>query len=130
MIDLSFNSLSSEVASSLPLPSSVRVVDFSSNHLNNTIPSDYFEEASNLVSFNVSNNSFVGKIPQNIGKLFKLQQLRLHENNLSGPLPSTLTKCINLITVNLRVNFLDGDVTALDFPSSVVYVYWTWDTIT
>ncbi|XP_074368186.1 receptor-like protein 2 [Apium graveolens] len=169
-IDLSFNSLSGEVTSSSPLPSSVRVVDFSSNYLDGTIHSTLFKVASNLVSFNVSNNSFVGNIPSYIcsnsnlinfldfsynefsGKIphgfgeceqlefFRagfnilkgllpydiynvstLRELSLPENDLYGPIGDEIVQSINLIVLNrknptkYRFNFLDGDITALDF---------------
>ncbi|KAL6283430.1 hypothetical protein ACE6H2_014359 [Prunus campanulata] len=59
ILDLSYNLLSGELPLSLP-SSNIQTLDLSSNHFHGAIPSSFFQQASNLTSFNVSNNIFEG----------------------------------------------------------------------
>ncbi|KAI3455695.1 hypothetical protein Pfo_012358 [Paulownia fortunei] len=58
-------------------------------------------------------------IPQDIGRLSKLEQLQLHINQLNGTIPPSLTNCTGLTTLNLRVNSLEGELSAFDFSKFV-----------
>ncbi|KAI9156769.1 hypothetical protein LWI28_011936 [Acer negundo] len=62
ILDLSYNSLIDEFQSTL-LSNHIELVNLSSNRLHGLIPSSYFQQAGNLMSFNVSNNAFTGPIP-------------------------------------------------------------------
>ncbi|PRQ35612.1 putative non-specific serine/threonine protein kinase [Rosa chinensis] len=65
ILDLSYNLLFGVLPSSLP-SSHIRMVDLSSNRLHGAVSSSFFQEAWNLTSFNVSNNTFSGPIPSSI----------------------------------------------------------------
>ncbi|XP_060202028.1 receptor-like protein 2 [Lycium barbarum] len=59
-------------------------------------------------------NAFTATIPYNIGKLYYLEKLLLHKNNLNGSLPQSLMNCSKL-EENLGIDFLQGELSILDF---------------
>ncbi|KAM7469755.1 hypothetical protein LguiA_007938 [Lonicera macranthoides] len=66
IVDLSFNCLSGPLPISDTLPIALQILDLSSNDFNGSIQSSFLWPAMNLRSFNVSNNSFTGRIPSSI----------------------------------------------------------------
>ncbi|CAN6696683.1 unnamed protein product [Malus baccata var. baccata] len=135
ILDLSYNLLSRELSLS-QLPSIVQIVDLSSNHFHGEIPSLFFGHASNMTSFNVTNNSFSGSIPSSIclhlspkirlfdfslngfsgnisrglGACSKLQVFRAGYNNLSGLLPDDIYNATTLQEIALPRNSLHGAI--------------------
>ncbi|PRQ35688.1 putative non-specific serine/threonine protein kinase [Rosa chinensis] len=85
ILDLSYNLLFGVLPSSLP-SSHIWMVDFSSNRLHGAIPSSFFQQAWNLTSFNVSNNTFSGPIPSSICRPSSslLQHLDFSLNDFNG----------------------------------------------
>ncbi|XP_021831831.1 tyrosine-sulfated glycopeptide receptor 1-like [Prunus avium] len=79
ILDLSYNRLSGELPLSLP-SSNIHIVDLSSNHFFGAIPSSFFQQASNLTSFNVSNNTFTGS----------LKAIGLSKNHLEGQIQAEI----------------------------------------
>ncbi|PQQ21954.1 receptor-like protein 2 [Prunus yedoensis var. nudiflora] len=122
----------------LLLPSKgLKGVDLSSNHFFGAIPSSFFQQASNLTSFNVSNNTFTGYVPSSIclqhsspflrlldfssnvfsgnlapglGKCSKLQVFRAGHNNLSGLFPEDIYNATKLEEIALPLNSLHGAI--------------------
>ncbi|CAN6560942.1 unnamed protein product [Malus baccata var. baccata] len=133
IIDLSYNLLSGEILFSVP-PKNIQTIDLSSNHFQGKITSSFFQQAWNLTSFNVSNNTFSGYIPSSIclrsspsirildfssnefsgnisrglGRCSKLQILRAGHNNLSGSLPEDIYNATKLKELALPLNSLNG----------------------
>ncbi|KAL3739771.1 hypothetical protein ACJRO7_021101 [Eucalyptus globulus] len=64
----------------------------------------------NVVSFDLLNNSFYGSIPSNIGNLTKLNYLDLSINELSGNIPPSIGMLENLQYLYLYVNQLSGPI--------------------
>ncbi|PQP92363.1 hypothetical protein Pyn_26625 [Prunus yedoensis var. nudiflora] len=88
----------------LLLPSKgLKGVDLSSNHFFGAIPSSFFQQASNLTSFNVSNNTFTGEV-------FQLQVFRAGHNNLSGLLPEDIYNATKLEEIALPLSSLHGAI--------------------
>uniref|UniRef100_A0A6J1CXN3 non-specific serine/threonine protein kinase n=1 Tax=Momordica charantia TaxID=3673 RepID=A0A6J1CXN3_MOMCH len=58
----------------------------------------------------LQNNSFSGKIPSEIHRLFRLKNLILHSNNLHGPIPPSLSHCSMLRVIDLSINKLQGTI--------------------
>ncbi|XP_068309837.1 receptor-like protein 3 [Pyrus communis] len=111
-------------------------MDLSSNHFHGPIPSSFFQQAWNLTSFNVSNNTFSGHIPSSVclrlhpsirvldfssnefsgnispgfGGCFKLQILRAGHNNLSKSLPKDIYNATKLEELSLPLNSLNGAI--------------------
>ncbi|XP_021817667.1 receptor-like protein 2 isoform X2 [Prunus avium] len=133
ILDLSYNHLYGELSLSLP-SRKIRILDLSSNHFFGAIPSSFFQQASNLTSFNVSNNTFTGYVPSSIclnyspfvrlldfssnefggnlalglGECFELQVFRAGHNNLSGLLPEDIYNATKLEEIALPMNSLRG----------------------
>ncbi|XP_021834551.1 tyrosine-sulfated glycopeptide receptor 1-like [Prunus avium] len=105
-------------------------------HFFGAIPSSFFQQASNLTSFNVSNNTFTGYVPSSIclhsspslrlldfssnvfngnlapglGKCSKLQVFHASHNNLSGLLPEDIYNATKLEEISLPCNSLHGAI--------------------
>ncbi|XP_050367449.1 receptor-like protein 2 [Argentina anserina] len=135
ILDLSYNFLFGELPFSLP-SGSIRRLDLSSNHFHGSIPSSFFQQTSNLTSFNVSNNTFSGSIPPSIclpsipliqlldfsfndfngsvsgglGKCSKLRIFRAGYNKLSGVLPDIIYNATRLEEISLPQNSLYGEI--------------------
>ncbi|CAL8119923.1 unnamed protein product [Prunus armeniaca] len=135
ILDLSYNYLYGELPLSLP-SRKIRIVDLSSNHFFGAIPSSFFQQASNLTSFNVSNNTFTGYVPSSIcfhyspfvrlldfssnqfggnlalglGECSELQVFRVGHNNLSGLLPEDIYNATKLEEISLPINSLHGAI--------------------
>ncbi|XP_061338243.1 probable LRR receptor-like serine/threonine-protein kinase At3g47570 [Gastrolobium bilobum] len=63
-----------------------------------------------LINLNLGNNSFYGKIPQEMSRLLQLQQLSLINNSLTGGIPTNLTSCSDLKEILLSGNNLSGKI--------------------
>ncbi|KAB1227857.1 Tyrosine-sulfated glycopeptide receptor 1 [Morella rubra] len=87
--DFSFNSSANRTSEGLP--TSIQVLDISSNYFNGMIQSSFLERARNLTKLNLSNNNFTGSLPQ------------------------SLMKCTNLVELILRKNLFEGNITSLNF---------------
>ncbi|XP_073259767.1 receptor-like protein 9DC3 [Populus alba] len=71
----------------------------------------YFRKIhSTLRILDLSNNSFTGEIPKEIGKLKALQQLNLSHNSLTGHIQSSLGMLTNLESLDLSSNLLTGRI--------------------
>ncbi|KAL7182467.1 hypothetical protein ACSBR1_041214 [Camellia fascicularis] len=58
----------------------------------------------------LGNNSFHGEIPQELGKLFRLQYLLLLNNSFQGEFPTNLTHCSHLRIIRMHYNNLRGKI--------------------
>ncbi|GAB4841229.1 hypothetical protein Ancab_039686 [Ancistrocladus abbreviatus] len=61
-------------------------------------------------SLDLSNNEFVGKIPESIGNLMGLQAVNLSHNNFTGSIPRSLRNLSNLESLDLSCNQLSGEI--------------------
>ncbi len=59
-------------------------------------------------SLDLEENNLVGKIPNELGQLIKLQSLNLSENHLAGAIPDTLAHLEELKWLNLLGNHFSG----------------------
>ncbi|XP_058202581.1 receptor-like protein 9DC3 [Rhododendron vialii] len=63
-----------------------------------------------LVVVDLSNNTFVGDIPESLGSLCGLQLLNISNNKLTGAIPSSLAKLTELESLDLSQNLLSGHI--------------------
>ncbi|KAM7462614.1 hypothetical protein LguiA_030735 [Lonicera macranthoides] len=52
----------------------------------------------------------LSQIPPEIGRLFRLQNLILHNNSLEGEIPANLSHCTNLMVITVANNKLVGEI--------------------
>ncbi|PRQ56668.1 putative protein kinase RLK-Pelle-LRR-XII-1 family [Rosa chinensis] len=72
--------------------------------------SPYIGNLSFLRDFSLYNNSFSGKIPQQMFNLFRLRRLSLSTNMLEGGIPVNLTLCAELSYLNIGENSFTGKI--------------------
>ncbi|KAK4482917.1 hypothetical protein RD792_010090 [Penstemon davidsonii] len=90
-------------------PVYVRTVDLSSNRFNGSIDPSCFHRAMNLISFNVSNNSFTGPIPSSICRSSPLLEvLDFSINEFGGHIFHGIGGCSNLQVFRAGFNSLTG----------------------
>ncbi|CAM0909243.1 unnamed protein product [Alopecurus aequalis] len=84
-------------------------LDLSYNSLVGEIP-DEIAALVGLVNLNISHNQFNGKIPDKIGLLRALESLDVSFNELSGEIPRSLSDITTLSHLNLSYNNLSGRI--------------------
>ncbi|KAL4311332.1 hypothetical protein GQ457_01G041520 [Hibiscus cannabinus] len=110
----------------------IKVIDFTRNYLNGTIPPewtstklenlsvavnrlsgpipDYLANITTLLSLSLESNMFSGPIPPSLGKLANLENLVLNANNLTGELPKALTDLTKLTEFRIGSNNFTGRI--------------------
>ncbi|XP_059430116.1 receptor-like protein 2 [Corylus avellana] len=132
VLDLSYNNLFGDTSG---WPSSVQIVDISSNQFSETIQSSFLQRAWRLTDLNVSNNNlaglipsipcinssvvklldfshnhYSGHIPRGLGACSKLKVFRAGFNYLSGLLPHDIYNAVGLEEISLPSNNLSGPI--------------------
>ncbi|KAK6118719.1 hypothetical protein DH2020_047524 [Rehmannia glutinosa] len=93
--------------------SSLLFMDLSNNTLSGSIPSS-LGNLTNITSIDLANNKFTGHIPPHLDNLVNLEGLNLSHNVLEGTLPSHLSSCHRLSKLDVSHNRLNGTI-----PSSL-----------
>ncbi|XP_049413178.1 receptor-like protein EIX1 [Solanum stenotomum] len=116
-LDFGYNQLKGRVPTTLKFkPGST--VYLMSNLFEGPIPS----WSSNVASISLSNNSFSGPVPFDIGYRYPdLTDLDLSQNSLNGTIPLSISKITNLVTLVLSNNHLTGEIP--DFWDEVPILY-------
>ncbi|KAI8566140.1 hypothetical protein RHMOL_Rhmol02G0016400 [Rhododendron molle] len=91
------------------IQSTLVVVDLSNNTFVGDIP-ESLGSLSGLQSLNISNNKFTGVVPSSLAKLTELEALDLSQNLLSGQIPWQLTQLTFLSILNVSHNQLTGPI--------------------
>ncbi|XP_059430059.1 receptor-like protein 2 [Corylus avellana] len=142
ILDLSYNYLGGDISlmfssngSSTGWPTSIQILDMSSNNFNGMMQSSFLLRAWNLIKLNVSNNSFTGpipsslcinspfvrlldfshnhysgQIPNGLGGCSELEVLRAGFNSLSRVLPHDIHNATRLEEISLPSNYLSGPI--------------------
>ncbi|XP_058111778.1 LRR receptor-like serine/threonine-protein kinase ER2 [Magnolia sinica] len=102
-VDLSNNSLSGKVTSSLGNCKSLISLNLASNNLSGSLPIE-LAFAENLSSLRVDDNHFHGPFPNFIHHLKNLEILNLGNNQFEGKIPSSIGELWNLRILVLKSN--------------------------
>ncbi|WVY91207.1 hypothetical protein V8G54_036721 [Vigna mungo] len=87
---------------------SVTTINVANHGLKGTLHTLNFSSFPNLLTLDVSNNSFSDTIPQQIANLSRVSELIMNKNDFSGPIPISMTKLANLKILNLKENSISG----------------------
>ncbi|KAB2039707.1 hypothetical protein ES319_D02G028800v1 [Gossypium barbadense] len=96
-------------------------LDLSNNSFHGRIPEE-IQMLRSLRVINLSNNGFSGEIPLALENLKDLESLDLSQNELSGKIPAQLTSLTFLAALNLSCNQLEGSI-----PQSNQFITFTND---
>uniref|UniRef100_M8BML4 Tyrosine-sulfated glycopeptide receptor 1 n=1 Tax=Aegilops tauschii TaxID=37682 RepID=M8BML4_AEGTA len=111
------NNLSGTLPVELFHATSLEHLSFPNNGLQGELDGASIVKLSNLVTLDLRENKFSGKIPRSIGQLKRLEELYLGNNNMSGELPSTLSNCTHLMVIDLKINNLSGELGTVNFST-------------
>ncbi|XVE89217.1 hypothetical protein DITRI_Ditri19aG0132600 [Diplodiscus trichospermus] len=109
IFNVSNNSLTGQVPSSICLNNSLNLLDLSYNKLNGEIPPG-LGKCSKLQTFRAGYNNLSGTLPSDIYSVTTLQQLSLPLNHLSGPIPDAILQLTHLTILELFYNELEGPI--------------------
>ena len=85
-------------------------LNLSSFGLKGTLYNLNFSSFPNLLTIDLSKNSFYGTIPNNIGNLSNLTRLDLADNNLSGTVTPSIANLSKLLMLHLSHNNILGRI--------------------
>ncbi|KAK0584710.1 hypothetical protein LWI29_017466 [Acer saccharum] len=105
-VTVTFKGLEMELVKILTIFTSI---DLSNNSFQGPIPEEMGKFKS-LYLLNLSHNALTGPIPSNIGNLRQLESLDLSNNSLSGEIPSQLASLTFLSVLNLSYNHFVGRI--------------------
>ncbi|KAG9135551.1 hypothetical protein Leryth_026326 [Lithospermum erythrorhizon] len=109
LLDLSDNNLAGGNDKFPVFCPSLQWIDISLNNFSGELPIFSFPPTTRVLS--LGQNNFQGRLPINLAtKLLQLQQLDLHDNNLTGEIPASISNLSLLQVLNLRNNKLEGSI--------------------
>ncbi|KAF2286388.1 hypothetical protein GH714_016647 [Hevea brasiliensis] len=95
-------------------------LDFSSNRLSGSIPSDISKLVPYVTSLDISSNNFSGEIPINLANCSFLNILKLDNNRLTGSIPLQLGQLPRMKTFSVANNLLSGQVPTFSNKNTIV----------
>ncbi|CAL5060222.1 unnamed protein product [Urochloa decumbens] len=119
VLKVGHNSLTGPLTDELFNAFSLEYLYFSSNGLHGVLDGARIINLRNISHLDIGDNLLVGKIPDSIGQLKRLKELRLYRNHMSGELPSALSNCTNLETIDLKYNKFSGELTKFNFSNMI-----------
>ncbi|XP_009341843.2 probable LRR receptor-like serine/threonine-protein kinase At3g47570 [Pyrus x bretschneideri] len=109
-LGLSYNQFGGELPVSVSnLSTTLRYLILGTNLIHGSIPLG-IGNLVNLVLIGMEKNYFSGNLPEEIGRLQKLEIIYLGGNNLSGPIPSSLGNLTSLLKLSLEFNRFAGNI--------------------
>ncbi|KAM0948114.1 putative leucine-rich repeat-containing, plant-type, leucine-rich repeat domain superfamily [Dioscorea sansibarensis] len=106
---LASNNLTGNIPPSICHAAYLQVLDLSNNSFIGSIPQCLMREASDLQVLNLKGNQLRGPLPQNVGSQCSLRTLNLNNNKLEGQMPRSLANCGSLEVLDLGHNkFVDS----------------------
>ncbi|RDX58464.1 Receptor-like protein 12, partial [Mucuna pruriens] len=107
LLDLHSNQLQGK----LPIfPVNLIYLDYSSNNLSFSIPSEVGTSLSSIIFLSLSKNNLSGSIPQSLCNNSNLLVLDVSYNHFNGMIPECLTQSETLVVLNLQHNMFNGSI--------------------
>ncbi|CAN0909880.1 Probable LRR receptor-like serine/threonine-protein kinase At2g16250 [Linum grandiflorum] len=129
-----FTQLTSFIASRFLLPGSIpdsfgetvsstslQILDLSSCDIANAVP-ESLGDLSSLSELRLGGNRLTGIIPSNLGQLLQLSVLNLSRNLFTGSIPPTFVNLVNLRSLDMSSNFLAGSIPPIGALSNLAYL--------
>ncbi|KAF9597401.1 hypothetical protein IFM89_017747 [Coptis chinensis] len=111
VLDMSWNHIEGVIPNNLGFLQSLQVLNLGNNLFSGKVPSSIFGNLSKLVVLDLSQNPFLmSEIPEEIGKLQKLEQLLLQRSNFHGYVPESFVGLQGLKVLDLSQNNLTGEI--------------------
>lgn len=110
ILNVSYNSFSGTVPENLIGGSSLEAIDLSYNHLSGKVPISPVDSCSSLRVLKLSDNFFVGEIPQEISNCLSLRSLLLDGNILEGRIPAEIGRLPQLRFLDVSRNSLTDTI--------------------
>ncbi|XP_019159617.1 PREDICTED: protein STRUBBELIG-RECEPTOR FAMILY 3-like [Ipomoea nil] len=104
-ITINAANLGGELGNNLGSFSSIKKIDLSNNHIGGAIPSNLPVTLDNLF---LSDNEFIGNIPDSLSSLSQLSAMSLNDNHLTGEIPDSFEGLVHLKNLDLSNNNLSG----------------------
>ncbi|KAL6603208.1 hypothetical protein ACP70R_043569 [Stipagrostis hirtigluma subsp. patula] len=109
------NNLTGALPRELFSATSLKQLSFPNNGLQGVLDGSNLVKLSNLTILDLGSTGISGKMPDSIGQLRRLEELRLDNNQMSGPVPLALGNCRSLRYITLRNNSFSGDLSKVNF---------------
>ncbi|RWR78775.1 LRR.XII-like protein [Cinnamomum micranthum f. kanehirae] len=87
----------------------VRILNLTSLSLEGPL-SPHIANLSFLSSIDLSTNRFHGRVPHELGHLFRLRRLNLSFNSFQGEIPAAISNCSKLFLLDISSNSLVGEI--------------------
>ncbi|XP_071916681.1 uncharacterized protein [Coffea arabica] len=111
-LDLSFNQFEGGNIFDNVLMScqNLQYLDISQNNFSGIISPHFLETHSSLIAMVLSENSFTGSLPPEVGKLVHLVNFSVSHNQFAGDIPISLADCSDLENLYMEANFFQGPI--------------------
>nr|XP_027084342.1 receptor kinase-like protein Xa21 [Coffea arabica] len=88
----------------------LQYLDISQNNFTGIISPHFLQTHSSLIAMVLSENSFTGSLPPEVGKLVHLVNFSVSHNQLAGAIPISLADCSDLENLYMEANFFQGPI--------------------
>jgi len=109
-LDLQDNAIEGTIPNDLGGWTGLRMFSISHNQLYGSIPSTLLSTSPDLHIFNAGHNKFSGTLPEAMGTVASLREIRLEYNDLDGTIPDSFHALDRLETLNLAENKIHGSL--------------------
>ncbi|XP_002442957.1 putative receptor-like protein kinase At3g47110 isoform X1 [Sorghum bicolor] len=88
----------------------LQVIDLSNNSFIGGLPDHTGNLSTELISFAADSNKLTGKLPSTLSNLSRLEALNLYNNLFTGEIPKTITMMQELVALDVTDNDLSGSI--------------------
>ncbi|KAL9285072.1 hypothetical protein ACSQ67_024602 [Phaseolus vulgaris] len=109
-LSLALNDLTGPLPLSLASLSRISELGISENSFSGELSASLISNWTQLISLQIQNNNFTGKVPTHIGLLEKINILFLYKNHFSGPIPGEIGNLKEMTQLDLSQNQFSGPI--------------------